>query len=113
MCNKRTAFPIGNAVLFDYALADCLLQCLRQLIGAGGGLAATGGAFQAGDNLCSIHTFYQRADTLQVAIATTDELHIFNLAILNIKENALGASAKSLVFKHGVDPFRIFCAIIL
>ena len=99
---------MGMPFFFANKSANRLLQCLCQLIRAGGGFAAAGGAFQTRDNLCNVHTFDQRADALEVAVATADELNVLHLAVLNVKENALRASAKSLVFKHGVVPFRIF-----
>ena len=85
-----------------------LLQSGCQLVGAGGAFAAAGDAFQAGDDLIDLHAFYQRADALQVAVAAADVLDIFQLAFLDIKEDAAGTSAFGGVFvMHGGKSFLI------
>ena len=81
----------------NFCLDICFLQGLSQLIGAGGGLHAALDAFDAGDDILNIHAFYQSGDALQIAVAAADKLHILNLVVLDIKENALGAGAFGLV----------------
>ena len=84
------------------------LQSLCQLIGAGGDLQTAGSAFQTGDNIVNVHAIYQAADTLEVTVTTAQELDVLYLAIFNIEEDALGASALSLIFKLHCDiPFCV------
>ena len=86
--------------------ANGLFQSAGQLIGAGGGLAAAGGAFQAGNDVIHIHTFHQGRNALEVTVSAADELHILHLAVLDVKQDALGASAGSLILVHGNPSFH-------
>lgn len=70
-----------------------LLQSAGQLIRAGSGLASAGGTLQSGNNVVNVHTLDQRADTLQIAIAAAQELHIPDLSVLDIKIDLAGAGA--------------------
>ena len=105
------AFPEGSASL-PLLLLKSFFQSLRQLVGAGGGLATASGAFQTGDDLIGIHTFYQGSDTLEVAVTAADKLHILYLAVFDIKQNPLRASAESFVFVHIILSFLEVCFII-
>ena len=80
-------------------LCLCLhgLQRLCQLIGAGGRSAAAANAFNLSDDLVHIHTFYQLADALQVAVAAADEVEVLDLVILDLENDLTGASAAGLV----------------
>ena len=90
--------------LFEF---QSLLQRSCQLIGAGGGLAAAGGAFQPGDDFLNIHAFHQGGDALQIAIATAHIFHTFQLAVFDFKIDVLGTGSFGFVFKlHSVDSFR-------
>ncbi len=92
---------------------DSLLQCFGQLVGAGGALHAAGGAFQAGDDIVDIHALHQGADALEVAVAATDVLDIFDLAILDVKEDTLGTGALGLIFvAHVLCFLSVFFTII-
>ena len=89
-------------------LSQSLLQSLSQLVGAGGGLGATGDAFQTSDGFLDIHAVNQSADALQIAGAAADVLHILYLAIFNLKENFAGASAAGLIcVLHNLFPFKV------
>ena len=79
-------------------LCKSFFQSGCQLVGAGGGLHTTVDALNSGDNLLNVHSLYQSTDTLEVAVAATEKLNIFQLALLNLKENALRAGALGLVF---------------
>ena len=85
-----------------YVLCVCLcgLQCLRQLIGAGGGLHAALHTLHTADHIVNIHTVHQRGDTFQIAVAAANELNIFDLVILHIKVDHLRAGALGLVLIH-------------
>jgi len=83
----------------------CSLQCLCQLVGAGGFLHAAGNALNTGDDLINIHAFDKLCNALQVAVAATQELNILNLIVLDVKVNRLGAGALGIVFVHNQNPF--------
>ena len=81
------------------------LQCLCQLVGAGGLLHAAGNAFDAGDGLIDVHTFHQGADALQVAVAAAHELDALNLVVFHIEIDHLGAGTLGLELIHIKIPF--------
>ena len=88
------------------------LECLCQLIGAGSRLSTAGGAFQTGDNFIDIHAFHESADALQITVAATDKLYIFDLAVFNVKDDSLGASTGGFVFEHNGFPFVFFYIVL-
>ena len=83
----------------------CSLQCLCQLVGAGGFLHAAGNALNTGDDLINIHAFDELCNALQVSVAATQELNILNLIVLDVEINRLGAGALGIVFVHNKNPF--------
>ena len=72
-------------------------QSLCKLIRAGGGFVAAGDTLESGNGFIDIHTVYEGTDTLEVAVAATQEDHILQLVILNIKVDGLGADAFGVV----------------
>jgi hypothetical protein len=87
----------------------CFFQRAGQLVGAGGGLHAAGGALQASDDIIDIHALYERADALEVAVATTDEFNILNLVVLDLKNDLTGTGALGLVtVLHNVNFLPLF-----
>ena len=89
-----------------FLTVGCFFQSLCQLIGAGGGFEAAGGAFQSGDHFSDFHALHQRADTFQVAVAAANVLNIVKLAIFDLKQNSLGTSAFCFIFVlHDLLPF--------
>lgn len=52
------------------------VECSAQLVGTAGVLIATANAIQLVLDICRVHSVHQTADSLQVAVATTQELHI-------------------------------------
>ena len=84
---------------FDIRLSALdFLECLCQLIGAGGGLHAAADALHTGDHIVDIHTLNQSGNALQIAVAAPKELDGLNLVILNLKKDALRAGSFGLVF---------------
>ena len=83
-------FLITNASLL---FLHQLLYCAAQLVGARCGLAVATDAFKACNDVLVFHSCYQAADALQVAVATTIELHFFQNSILARNLNVSCASA--------------------
>jgi hypothetical protein len=54
-------------------------------------------AFQTGDNLFSIHAFYQTAYTLRVTVAATVKLHIVDFAVDDFKFDHLATSTFGII----------------
>lgn len=84
----------------------CFLQSAGQLVGARGIFRTAGGALQTGDDLIDLHTLYQRANALEVAVAATDVLDVIYLAVFYGELDETGAGAAALIFKlHTGFPF--------
>jgi hypothetical protein len=55
------------------------------LVGARGAFATALDAFEFADNILNTLTTDQSCNTLEIAVATTDKLHIFNNAVFDVK----------------------------
>lgn len=84
-------------MVFYFVNQPCLvgnaLQCLCQLVGARGALAAAVDAFEAGDGLVYLHTSNECRNTLRIAVATANKLYQTHLAVLDNNVNQLRANA--------------------
>ena len=65
------------------------------------------------DGICQLpgglYTKTVEYEDINYAVASTEELNVFDLTILDIKEDTLRASALSFVFKlHIICPFYVF-----
>ena len=96
---------------FSLCLSQSLLQSNGQLIGAGGALHAALDSGHPVDDVLGLHAFNQSADALQVAVAAADELHVVDLAVLQVEENRPGAGDfGGILVMHCVFSF-LCCAL--
>ena len=59
-----------------------LLQCPAELVGTGGGLAATAYAVEARDDIVDVLSAHQLADALKVATASAEEEDLLDDVVL-------------------------------
>ena len=79
-------------------LPDDLTQGIGQLVGARGVLVATTDALQLLDHITSRHAAHQRADALQITMATAHKLHIPDDAlVIDVKIDLRRACALSII----------------
>lgn len=77
------------------------LYGLAQLVGARGWFLAAAYALQACDNLIGVHAFYEARDALEVAMATSNKMHVVKFVVVGQVEQYLDAAcALCLVIEH-------------
>ena len=79
-----SAFFITNASLL---LSHQLLYCAAELVGARCGSAVAADALEACYYILVLHAFYKAADALQVTVAATVELHVYNHSVIACQFN--------------------------
>ena len=109
------AFYVG--MVFDegfeqevvHLLTHCLFDGLCQLIRAGGLLETALDAGQSFLHFFHLHTLYQGADALQVAVAAAHEFHILHNTVFNVQVNLTGADTVRHIIVHHVfiSPFIV------
>ena len=78
----RVSFPLFFPVSF---LLHNQREGTAELIRTRCRLGATTYAMQFSNHVAYRHSFYQRAYSLQISVAATIELHVFDFAVFNIK----------------------------
>ena len=85
---SREYAPVDYPAAANFEVTQALVWAAEEM----------GSTFHTGDDFINVHALHKGTDALQIAVTAANELDVHDLAILDIKNNALGTGSRSFVF---------------